>query len=103
MVRQHRNGSQSRHRDRLFVRRRPELFWPAAHRAAGEGSERSAYEAALAEGKAAQTGSLRWKDYTNIALDPADECTFWFVGNYIKPEATTSTTRIAAIALPGCK
>ena len=38
-----------------------------------------------------------------ILKSPADECTFWFVGDYLKPVATSSTTRIAAIALPGCK
>lgn len=61
------------------------------------------HEATLAEGHASQTGSLRWEDYTNIALDPSDECTFWFVGNYLKADAASSTTRIAAVALPGCK
>jgi hypothetical protein len=60
-------------------------------------------EFALAEGNAAQTNTLRWEDYTNIALDPADDCTFWFVGNYLKADAASSTTRIAAIALSGCK
>jgi hypothetical protein len=61
------------------------------------------HEATLAEGQASQAGSLRWEDYTNIALDPSDECTFWFVGNYLKAGAASSTTRIAAVALPGCK
>ncbi len=59
-------------------------------------------ESSLAEGKASQTNTLRWEDYTNIAIDPADDCTFWFAGNYLKPDAASSTTRIAAIALPGC-
>src|SRR5215469_6252162 len=52
------------------------------------------HESVLAEGHAAQTASLRWEDYTNITMDPSDDCTFWFVGNYLKPDATTSTTRI---------
>jgi len=60
-------------------------------------------EAILADGKASQTNSLRWEDYTNIAIDPANDCTFWFAGNYLKPDAASSTTRIGAIALPGCK
>jgi hypothetical protein len=61
------------------------------------------HESVLAEGHASQTGSLRWEDYTNIAVDPSDDCTFWFVGNYLKPGATTSTTRIGSFAVPGCK
>jgi hypothetical protein len=61
------------------------------------------HESVLAEGKASQTGSLRWEDYTNITVDPSDDCTLWFVGNYLKSGAASSTTRIGAFAVPGCK
>ncbi len=61
------------------------------------------HEGVLAEGQASQTGSLRWEDYTNIALDPTDDCTFWFAGNYLKAGAASSSTRIGAFAVPGCK
>ena len=61
------------------------------------------HESVLAEGAASQTGSLRWEDYTNIAVDPSDDCTFWFVGNYLKSGATSSTTRIGSFVVPGCK
>jgi hypothetical protein len=61
------------------------------------------HESVLAEGQAAQTNSLRWEDYTNIALDPSDDCTFWFVGNYLKAGATSAATRIGSFAVPGCK
>jgi hypothetical protein len=61
------------------------------------------HESVLAEGEGSQTGSLRWEDYTNIVVDPSNDCTFWFVGNYLKKGAATSTTRIGAFALPGCK
>ena len=61
------------------------------------------HESVLAEGRASQTGSLRWEDYTNIAVDPSDDCTFWFAGNYLKAGAMSSTTRIGAFAVPGCK
>jgi hypothetical protein len=60
-------------------------------------------ESVLAEGRASQTGSLRWEDYTNIAVDPSDDCTFWFAGNYLKAGGTSSTTRIGAFIVPGCK
>jgi hypothetical protein len=60
-------------------------------------------ESVLAEGRASQTGSLRWEDYTNIAVDPSDDCTFWFTGNYLKAGAMSSTTRIGSFAVPGCK
>ena len=60
-------------------------------------------ESMLAEGQASQTGSLRWEDYTNITVDPSDDCTFWYVGNYLKSGATSSTTRIGSFAVPGCR
>ncbi len=61
------------------------------------------HESVLAEGQASQTGSLRWEDYTNVTLDPSDDCTFWYTGNYLKSGATSSTTRIGSFAVPGCK
>jgi hypothetical protein len=60
-------------------------------------------ELTIADGKASQTNTLRWEDYTNVAIDPSDECTFWFVGNYLKSDAMSSTTRIVALSLPGCR
>ncbi len=61
------------------------------------------HETVLAEGKASQTNSLRWEDYTNIAVDPSHDCTFWFAGNYLKAGAASSTTRIGSFAVPGCR
>jgi len=61
------------------------------------------HESVLAEGQASQTGSLRWEDYTNIIVDPSDDCTFWFAGNYLKSGARSPTTRIGSFVLRGCK
>ena len=61
------------------------------------------HESVLAEGQASQTGSLRWEDYTDIIVDPSDDCTFWYVGNYLKSGAESSTTRIGSFMAPGCK
>jgi hypothetical protein len=61
------------------------------------------HESVLAEGHASQTGSLRWEDYTTITVDPSDDCTFWFAGNYLKSGAESSTTRIGSFVVPGCK
>ncbi|HZU23829.1 MAG TPA: hypothetical protein VE998_13440 [Terriglobales bacterium] len=60
------------------------------------------HESVLAKGQASQA-SLRWEDYTNIALDPSDDCTFWFVGNYLQSGAASSTTRIGSFKVPGCR
>lgn len=61
------------------------------------------HESVLAEGRASQTSSLRWEDYTNITVDPSDDCTLWFIGNYLKSGATSSTTRVGSFLIPGCK
>jgi len=57
-------------------------------------------EVVLAEGGASQTGTLRWEDYTQTAMDPSDDHTIWYVGDYLKPGATQYTSRIAGLRLP---
>ena len=61
------------------------------------------HETVLVEGQAAQTNTLRWEDYTQTAVDPSDDCTIWYVGDYLKKGATSYTSRIGAFTLPGCK
>jgi hypothetical protein len=59
-------------------------------------------ETVLATGQAAQTTGSRWEDYTTLAMDPSDDCTFWYVGDYLKTGAPNYSTRIGAFRLPGC-
>jgi hypothetical protein len=59
-------------------------------------------ETVLVEGQASQTNTFRWEDYTTLAMDPSDDCTFWYTGDYIKKDAASYTTRIGAFRLPGC-
>lgn len=61
------------------------------------------HESVVVEGEAAQPRQLRWEDYATTALDPSDDCTFWYVGDYLKQGATTYSTRIGATRLPGCR
>jgi hypothetical protein len=59
-------------------------------------------EVVLAEGEASQTNTLRWMDYAQTALDPDDDLTIWYVGDYFKKGATGYSTRIGAFRLvPG--
>jgi hypothetical protein len=60
-------------------------------------------EAILIEGEAAQTNTNRWEDYTQTAVDPSDDCTIWYVGDYYKKGATNYSTRIGAFRMPGCR
>jgi hypothetical protein len=60
-------------------------------------------EAVLAEGEASQLNTLRWEDYTQTAVDPSDDCTIWYVGDYLRKDATTYSTRIGAFRMSGCR
>ena len=56
-------------------------------------------ETILVEGEAAQTTNLRWEDYTQTAIDPSDDMTIWYVGDYLKKGARNYSTRIGAFRL----
>jgi hypothetical protein len=60
-------------------------------------------ETILIEGEAAQTNTLRWEDYSQTAVDPSDDCTIWYAGDYLKKDATAYSSRIGAFRLPGCR
>ena len=61
-------------------------------------------EATLFSGTGSQTGtSSRWGDYSDLTIDPVDDCTFWFTSEYY----TTTTsfnwrTRIGSFQFPTC-
>jgi hypothetical protein len=59
------------------------------------------HETVLVEGEGVQN-VMRWEDYAQTAMDPSDDCTIWYVGDYIKKEATNYSSRIGAFRLPGC-
>lgn len=60
-------------------------------------------EASIINGTGSQTGSNRWGDYTSMNLDPTDDCTFWYVNEWVP---TTSSVgwqlRIGAFKYPSC-
>jgi hypothetical protein len=59
-------------------------------------------ETILAEGEGAQN-AMRWEDYTQTAIDPSDDCTIWYVGDYFRKGAASYSTKIGAFRLPGCQ
>jgi len=75
----------------------------AARRAGDSKGLLTLHESVLATGEASQTNTLRWEDYTTTALDPSDDCTFWYVGDYLKAGDTGYRTRIGSFRLPNCK
>lgn len=56
-------------------------------------------EIVLVNGEAAQTNTLRWQDYTQTAIDPSDDETIWYVGDYLKKGAKNYSTRIGSFKL----
>jgi hypothetical protein len=61
-------------------------------------------EATLHPGTGSQVGtSNRWGDYSDLTLDPLDDCTFWYTTEYYD---TTSSfnwrTRIGSFKFPNC-
>jgi hypothetical protein len=60
-------------------------------------------ETVLVEGEGSQTYGLRWEDYTQTAIDPADDCTIWYAGDYYKKDSANYSTRIGGFRMPGCR
>jgi hypothetical protein len=61
-------------------------------------------ETVLRAGSGSQTGGLsRWGDYSNMSIDPTDDCTFWFTSEYLPGNGAFNwRTRIGSFKLPGC-
>jgi hypothetical protein len=59
-------------------------------------------ETILVEGEASQTNTLRWEDYTQTAVDPDDDCTIWYVGDYLKADGASYSTRIGSYRFGSC-
>jgi hypothetical protein len=49
-----------------------------------------------------QTNYTRWGDYSSMALDPNDDCTFWYTNEYQPTNGNAWSTRIASFAFAGC-
>ena len=49
-------------------------------------------------------GRARWGDYAELTVDPVDDCTFWFTGEYLSTDVGCCDwrTRIGWFQLPGC-
>ena len=61
-------------------------------------------EASIVAGSGSQTDtSNRWGDYTSMAIDAADDCTFWYTNQYYMVTASFDwSTRLASLKFSGC-
>ena len=47
--------------------------------------------------------SDRWGDYSNMTIDPSDQCTFWFTNEYYAAtSSSTWSTRVCSFKFPNC-
>ncbi len=61
-------------------------------------------EATLAAGAGAQTGAARWGDYSDLVVDPTDDCTFWYFGEYYAETSSIGwSTRWGSFRFDGCR
>lgn len=61
-------------------------------------------EATIQNGSGSQLPNLsRWGDYSNMSVDPSDDCTFWYTTEFLKNSGTFNwSTQIASFIFPGC-
>ncbi|MGA3316805.1 MAG: hypothetical protein ABSC64_10255 [Candidatus Korobacteraceae bacterium] len=73
-------------------------------RVPGDGLGTMESEASIVAGSGSQSDSYnRWGDYTSMAIDAADDCTFWYTNQYYTVTTTFDwSTRLASLRFPGC-
>ncbi len=50
------------------------------------------------------TALTRWGDYTTMRVDPADDCTFWYINQYLPSDGVFNWgTRISSAKFNGCQ
>jgi len=54
-----------------------------------------------------KNGANRWGDYSSMVIDPSDDCTFWYVNQYIPKtfanDPLTFHTRVASLKFSSCQ
>lgn len=53
-------------------------------------------------GNGSQTGITRWGDYSAMAIDPVDDCTFWYTTEYLTYTGSYNWSSIIASTKLGC-
>jgi hypothetical protein len=55
----------------------------------------------ILDGTFSKTGNERWGDYAGMAIDPVDDCTFWFTTEYMTSNSAVAT-KVAAFKFDAC-
>jgi uncharacterized protein (TIGR03382 family) len=84
---------------------KPGLAW-TGHQASDSNGVMGQGESAVFTGSGVQQQGgtqSRWGDYSSMAIDPTDDCTFWFTSEYIPSNGAFNWhTRVANFKFPGC-
>ena len=59
-------------------------------------------EAATIAGTGSQTTANRWGDYTSMNIDSTDDCTFWYINEWVPVTGGAWQLRIGAFKFPTC-
>lgn len=59
-------------------------------------------EGIIIAGTGSQTGSQRWGDYTSLNVDPTDDCTFWYINEYLPTTSTNWRLRVGSFRFNEC-
>jgi len=61
-------------------------------------------ETSIIEGPGVQiNGDNRWGDYSSMAIDPVDDCTFWYTNQYIPTDGSKNwVSHVASFSFPAC-
>lgn len=60
-------------------------------------------EGSIIDGTGSQTSSPRWGDYSSMNVDPVDDCTFWYVNEYLPVNSGNGwVLRIGAFKFDEC-
>ena len=60
-------------------------------------------ETSIIEGTGSEVGSNRWGDYSDMSIDPSDDCTFWYTNQYFPVNGDLNWhSRIASFSFPSC-
>jgi len=73
-------------------------------RTAGDAAGSMETEASIIEGGGVQNGGLsRWGDYSDMTVDPVDDCNFWYTTEYIATSGSFNwNTRIGSFKFSNC-
>jgi len=60
-------------------------------------------ETSIFEGSGSQNSAPQWGPYTSMAIEPQDDCTFWYTNEYLPSDGIRNwRTRIASMKFPNC-